>query len=157
MNTGAIIIGYQGVGKSTLANSDCRFVDLESGNFRNGSDRYDDWYLIYCRIAESIANQGYIVLVSSHKEVRRYFSTLPNIEIPVYACIPSITLKSEWIDKLEKRFDESGTSKDFRAWKNAKLGFDKSISKIKDEFPNVIELSTMQYNLLEEIGKVISI
>ena len=28
-----IIIGYQGIGKSTLANKDDKFIDLESGSF----------------------------------------------------------------------------------------------------------------------------
>ena len=28
-----IIIGYQGVGKSTLANKDDKFIDLESSSF----------------------------------------------------------------------------------------------------------------------------
>lgn len=28
-----IIIGYQGIGKSTLAHEDNKYIDLESGNF----------------------------------------------------------------------------------------------------------------------------
>lgn len=37
-----IVIGYQGIGKSTLANKDLRFIDLESGNFWVDGKRADD-------------------------------------------------------------------------------------------------------------------
>ena len=40
-----IIIGYQGIGKSTLAGHNS-VIDLESGNFWNDGKRIDDWYII---------------------------------------------------------------------------------------------------------------
>ena len=71
-----IIIGYQGVGKSTLANKDDKFIDLESGSFwinntdNNSKYRYDNWYEMYCNVAEHLSQQGYIVVVASHEVVR---------------------------------------------------------------------------------------
>ena len=66
-----IVIGYQGIGKSTLANKDLRFIDLESGNFWVDGKRADDWYKPYCQIAEHLSRQGYIVFTSSHEVVRK--------------------------------------------------------------------------------------
>ena len=65
-----IIIGYQGIGKSTLANCNLNYVDLESSNFYIDGKRADDWYKPYCKIAEHLSQQGYYVFVSSHKVVR---------------------------------------------------------------------------------------
>ena len=58
-----IVIGYQGVGKSTLAGKDYRFIDLESGCFwvdgPNGERvRADDWYKAYCQVAVDLSDQG---------------------------------------------------------------------------------------------------
>ena len=76
MTKGLVIIGYQGIGKSSLAGWN-KCIDLESGNFFVGNKRADDWYIPYCQTALNIANQGYTVFVSSHKEVREFLSTVP--------------------------------------------------------------------------------
>ena len=39
-----IIVGYQGIGKSSISNPDTRCIDLESGNFFVDGKRPDDWY-----------------------------------------------------------------------------------------------------------------
>ena len=57
-----IISGYQGIGKSSLAGShNC--IDLESGNFWIDGVRDNDWYKPYCKIANHLSEQGYIVFV----------------------------------------------------------------------------------------------
>ena len=65
-----IIIGYQGIGKSSISvRNSCR-IDLESGTFWNNDTRPNDWYIYYCNIAEHLSKQKFTVFTSSHKEVR---------------------------------------------------------------------------------------
>ena len=71
-----IIIGYQGIGKSTLANIDNAYIDLESSNFWHKGERYDNWYIYYGKIAESLSRQNYNVFTSSHREVRDYLKNI---------------------------------------------------------------------------------
>ena len=90
-----IIIGYPGIGKSTLAGQN-NYIDLESSNFWNKGKRPDDWYIYYCNIALDLSRQGYVVFVSSHEAVRnrlKYAITDERI-ICIY---PSLELKDEWI------------------------------------------------------------
>ena len=89
-----IIIGYQGIGKSTLAKNDLRYIDLESSNFFVNGKRDENWYIIYCSIAEHLSQQGYRVFVSSHEVVRKQ---LENSKEKVYVCHPRLDLKDLWI------------------------------------------------------------
>ena len=86
-----IVVGYQGIGKSTLTGRDCKYIDLESGNFWIDGRRADDWYKPYCKIAEHLSEQGYIVFVSSHETVRQYL--VENSRELVALVYPSIELK----------------------------------------------------------------
>ena len=104
-----IIIGYQGIGKSTLAGRNCRYIDLESSCFWINGKRPDDWYLYYCSIAEHLSKQGYIVFVSSHEVVRTRLEWSCEDVVIVY---PSIELNDYWISKLEKRYTETKLDKD---------------------------------------------
>ena len=46
---GLIVIGYQGIGKSSIGGKyNC--IDLESSNFYIDDKRDNDWYKIYCNI-----------------------------------------------------------------------------------------------------------
>lgn len=58
-----IFCGYAGVGKSTAAKLIKGVVDLESTPFQK------DW-VTYARVAKHMSDNGYIVLVSCHKELR---------------------------------------------------------------------------------------
>ena len=58
-----IFCGYAGVGKSTAAKKFSGVVDLESTPFQR------DW-VTYARVAKHMSDQGYIVLVSCHNELR---------------------------------------------------------------------------------------
>lgn len=107
-----IVIGYQGIGKSTLSNADTKCIDLESGNFRVDGKRADDWYKAYCKIANHLSEQGYTVFVSSHEVVRN--ELMKSKEKVVIVC-PSIGLKDKWIEKLENRYAISHLDKDYRA------------------------------------------
>ena len=148
---GAIIVGYQGIGKSTLAKNGNGYIDLESGNFWIGGRRAEEWYIPYCNIAINLAEQGYKVFVSSHQVVRDYLASVPKLEpIDLYCCFPSYTLKNLWIDKLHKRYKDTGLWKDYKAWQNALERYDENIKELhqsKGFIPIVI--NDIHYSLLD--------
>lgn len=139
-----IVIGYQGIGKSTLSNNDLRFVDLESGNFWVDGKRADDWYKSYCQIAEHLSKQGYIVFTSSHEVVR---NQLVNSEEQVICCVPDLSLKDEWIQKLKNRYETSGLDKDYKAYMNAVDRYTENITEIANSEFGVLWLDNMDYEL----------
>lgn len=140
-----IIIGYQGIGKSSIAGRDRKFIDLESGNFWVDGKRAEDWYKPYCQIAEHLSRQGYIVFTSSHEVVRKQ---LENSGEVVVLCYPSLKLKDMWIDKLEKRYQDTGLEKDYKALMNAKDRFDENIRELDESrFDFKIVLSKPDYDL----------
>lgn len=108
-----IIVGYQGIGKSTLAGKD-GFIDLESGNFWVDGIRPENWYKMYVKIAVHLSQQGYTVFTASHKVVR---DELKRYNEKVVVCYPSLKLKEEWIKKLEERYNYTQLEKDFKVWK----------------------------------------
>ena len=149
-----IIIGYQGIGKSTLANKSKQYIDLESSSFwykhtDEGGDllRWPNWYDIYCNIAEHLSQQGYDVFVSSHEPVRK---RLQKSNEYVVAICPSIELESEWIDKLHTRYINSCLEKDYKAWKNAVDRYAENIEEILIDCKTII-IHDMNYNLEELI------
>lgn len=140
-----IVIGYQGIGKSTLAGRDHKFIDLESGNFWVDGKRADDWYKPYCQIAEHLSSQGYIVFTSSHEVVRKQLEGSREV---VVVCYPSPSLKDMWIDKLENRYRDTGLEKDYKALMNAKERFDENIRELAESnFNFKIALAKPDYDL----------
>lgn len=146
-----IIIGYQGIGKSTLAGKNgC--IDLESGNFWVDGKRADDWYVPYCQIANHLSQQGYTVFVSSHEVVR---NELLKSGEHVVAIVPSPKLKDEWIKKLKDRYERTGLEKDFKAWKNAEDRYVENIIEIAEGCYNTIVLYGMDYILSDVIASIV--
>ena len=148
-----VIIGYQGIGKSTAAKGDLRYIDLESTNFRVGpnGEKDEHWYAAYANVALDLSRQGYIVFVSSHAPVREWLGTHQKTEEFIFICYPAISLKDDWIDRLQKRFDQTGLKKDELALLNAK---DRYVDNIREmitdgETYNFIqlELRGMTYDL----------
>lgn len=144
-----IFVGYQGIGKSTLAKADNRYIDLESTNFwydhGDGILKRDDlWYLPYCNIAEDLSRQGYRVFTSSHEVVR---NRLKQGNETVYGIYPQKQLKNEWIQKLYDRYLVSGLDKDYKAWKNAEDRFVENTEEISNSFMYHIEIEAMDYDL----------
>lgn len=148
-----IVIGYQGIGKSTLARESKGFIDLESSSFYVNGKRPADWHIYYCRIAENLSSQGYVVFVSSHQPVRDYFRT--SDERAVIIC-PSNDLKDEWIQKLRTRYENNMTEKNLRALRNAEDRYEDNIDElIHDGIPSII-IKEMDYSLEDEIrGSII--
>ena len=123
-----IVIGYQGIGKSTLAGRNNRFIDLESSNCWVDGKKADDWYKPYCNIAEHLSRQGYIVFTSSHEVVRKQ---LENSLETVVLAFPSVELKDEWIDKLKDRFFRTNSDKDYKALMNAEDRYEENIKELE--------------------------
>lgn len=145
-----IIIGYQGIGKSTLAASNLKYIDLESSNFwfndpeTKQKIRHDNWYEMYCNVAEDLSRQGYFVFVSSHQPVRERL--LKSGEY-VIACVPSLGLKEQWIEKLHMRYETSGLEKDYKAYINAVDRFTENITEIANSGFELLEIKDMSYDL----------
>lgn len=142
-----IVIGYQGIGKSTLAGRDNKFIDLESGNFWVDGKRADDWYKPYCQIAEHLSQQGYIVFTSSHEVVRKQLENSSEVIVVVY---PSIELKDEWIDKLEERYAKSKLEKDYKALMNAVDRYEENIKELSNSIGTLwceVVIKDMDYDL----------
>lgn len=141
-----IVVGYQGIGKSTLAGRDHKYIDLESGNFWIDGERTEDWYKLYCKIAEHLSEQGYIVFVSSHEVVRQYL--VENSRELVALVYPSIELKDAWIDKLEKRYIKSGLKKDYKALMNTKYSYVENIQELQEScIEYKLEINKLSYDL----------
>lgn len=139
-----IVIGYQGIGKSTLAHQDKNFIDLESGCFWVNDERPDNWYEYYCNVAEHLSAQGYIVFVSSHEVVRE---RLWHSGQEVVCCVPSLDLKTQWIQKLEDRYNMTKLNKDYKAWMNAADRYEENIREIAGRGFKVLWIKGMRYDL----------
>ena len=124
-----IVIGFPGIGKSTLARNDLKYIDLESGAFWVDGKRPMKWWIPYVNTAINIAEQDHVVFISSHQQVRDYISSIPlPFGIKVVACYPALSLQSVWIDKLYARYKQTDLSKDYKAWQNIKTHY---VSNIK--------------------------
>lgn len=145
-----IVVGYQGIGKSTLAGVEGRYIDLESGNFWVDGERAANWYAPYCNIAEHLSKQGYVVFVSSHEVVRNYLAESEETVAVVY---PAPELKEEWINKLKQRWDATGLDKDYKAYMNAVDRYSENIEELSCD-PCIqikIIIPNMEYSLKELI------
>ena len=164
-----IIVGYQGIGKSTLANKSPLFIDLESSNFFIKNEetgemiRDKNWYIPYCNIAAHLNRQGKHVFVSSHKEVRdRLNSLIRNTlqleldEKSLISCTPSLDFKDTWITKLRHRYLQSKLKKDYKAWKYAEAHYEESIKEILRDIKHNITIESMDYDLEDILTEAIN-
>ena len=155
MNEGCIISGYPGIGKSTLANAENGYIDLESSMFYVNGIRYPDWYIPYCDLACDLANQGYRVFISSNIITRSYLSSLTQ-KPRLYTCFPDYSLKYEWINKLAARFDNTMLLKDIRAFTTANSRYDEHIKALyESEGFTPIIIRDMDYDLKTVLEAVI--
>lgn len=145
-----IIVGYQGIGKSTLAGKNgC--IDLESSNFWVNGKRLSNWYISYCQIANHLSEQGYTVFVSSHEVVRKELEKSDEAVVVVY---PSLTLRDLWVDKLRNRYKETGLEKDYKALANAEDRYVTNIEELKYGNLETFEITNMSYSLADIVRKL---
>jgi shikimate kinase len=101
-----IICGFAGIGKSSCAKLLAGVVDLESTPFNK------DWET-YSRVAKHIADNGYTVLLSCHKELRQ---KLLDKNIKFTTVIPESYSKKLVTDSKAvylKRYRERGNTEQF--------------------------------------------
>lgn len=161
-NLGMVIVSYQGIGKTTLSKSSHKFIDLESSMmFFNGtSERPDGWEELYVNYAESLANEGYIVFVSSHSGVREELSERAQERgLKVASITPSKYLEDKWVDRLQERYSVSQESKDYRAYMGAKLNYKSDIESLEGDVESLgiplIHINDLSYNLQDKVNKVL--
>ena len=139
-----IIIGYQGIGKSTLANKNIKYIDLESSNFFIDGKRQENWFIIYCNIANHLSEQGKNVFVSSHEVVRESLKYSKEKVVVVY---PSLKLKEQWLEKLQERYNITQLEKDYKALMNAKDRYEENIKELQNNDFTKIEIKDINYDL----------
>lgn len=145
-----IIVGYQGIGKSSVAGThNC--IDLESGNFWVNGKRSDDWYIPYCQIANHLSEQGYTVFTSSHEVVRK---ELENSKEQVFVVFPSFELRDEWIKRLQDRYNRTKLEKDYKALMNAVDRYDQNIMELKNSKFDSVIIDYINYDLTEIVTQL---
>ena len=142
-----IIIGYQGIGKSTLASYyPGHYVDLESSHFNNDLGKKEPgWHIPYCKIAEDLSSKGLTVFVSCHKEVQEY---LQESEEFVTVCYPALELKDLWISRLTCRYGREPSQKNLNALNTAQKWYNAHIKALIDSpFEYKLEICDINYDL----------
>lgn len=147
---GLIIIGYPGIGKTSVVKNGLsnRIIDFESSLFKVNDVKIDNWCSIYCKQAVSMAKQGFIVLISSHKCVREELANYDQDGFTIVTIAPSYSLKDEWIDRLKDRYKANPCERNLAAWKNAERNFTNDIADIASEctFSHIF-INSMDYSL----------
>jgi len=151
---GVVIVGYQGIGKSSCAGT-AGCIDLESSNFIVNGERYDDWYINYCNIAESLASQGYVVFTSSHQVVRDELAKRDGLRVVIVT--PSASLRDSWINRLLDRYKRTCSEKDRRALLNALDRYKDNVRELaEDSRFEVIVITDMNYDMMNVVREVVS-
>ena len=150
-----IIIGYPGVGKTSLAGRYHQYIDLESSHFNDAfREKPDGWFIPYCKVAEDLSRQGYRVFVSCHREVQEYLYDCSTEYIMVL--YPDIKLKEQWLDRVTKRYNSDPTMKNKKAMENVEKYWDMHINSLMNSpFENKLELKDINYTLDNEIDNFI--
>ena len=145
---GKLILGYQGVGKTTFSKLRLEYIDLDSQCFKfKDGKKPDKWYETYVNCAISLAEQGYNVFLNTYKEVREYLNSIGET---FYVICPSMERKDWWIDMLQNRMIEDGTAANKAAYNRAKEHYDEDIADLSNE-KHVYQINGA-WNLEQVIG-----
>lgn len=143
---GKIIVGFPGVGKSSL--KEIGWIDLKSDCFWVGEEgnkiRPQAWYESFCNVAIDLSEQGYNIFVPSHEAVRRYLKSKKVDYIVVY---PHPHLREAWIQKLYSRYQNNPNRETEAAYNAVLEHWDEFMNDLKNE--KSIIISNINYNLKE--------
>lgn len=134
---GMIIVGYPGIGKTTICGANKGIIDLESSFFSS----LPFWDIVYVGVAIDLARQGYDVFVSSHARVINTLDTYDRKGIDVSMIFPDASeeMREKWIEKLRTRYEQSRENKDipfavieknYRALSRAEQYYQSDIQKL---------------------------
>lgn len=135
---GKIICGFAGIGKSMLAKKYANVVDLESTPFEK------DWSR-YAKVARHMANNGYTVLLSCHREIRE------ELHDGYWLAIPRVADRIEYIQRYKDRGnDEAFVTMMNQNWENflERLPWESEYISIKNNLEDALtEARTIISNL----------
>lgn len=145
-----IIIGYLGVGKSTVSNKNPNYIDFDSSMF----PKEEGWEKDYVERAEALSEQGFTVFVSAHKAVQDLLLSSKEKVIAVY---PAVGMRHTWIKKLSERYDKTHFESDKRALERCVECFSFDIAAMSSLPFKKIELrQSSGYDLEKMISEVIN-
>ena len=150
-----IIIGFPGVGKTTMCKDNLSYIDLESSAFMIDGERYENWYKEYVNIAIYLS-KNHNVFISSHDVVQDYLEKKLPIFSNIIIVYPDKVLKEEWLKRLEYRYKtEDLCDKNKRALEYVEKNWDSCIEAIENRqyFYKLKINSIDQANNLESILK----
>lgn len=141
-----IVVGYPGIGKSTLSKESIKYVDFDSSRMIKNKGWEED----YVNEVIKLSKQGHIVFVSAHKSVR---DILKNSTEKVLVVYPSLCLHDMWIDALRKRYINTRDEADYRALQRCVSNYCEDILEL-DESPFIkIKIETVPFNLRVALEK----
>lgn len=148
-----IIIGYQGIGKSTCCSERTEFIDLESSSFWVDGKRDPNWHIVYAQIAEHLSKQGYVVFTSSHQALRDYLRNSIEQVVEIY---PSLELKEKWLRRLKYRLITNPSEKNKRAFEGAVNYYNDNIKSFMTDRDHsmYLELRTVNYKLEDVVDSI---
>lgn len=150
-----IIVGYPGVGKSTLAKKYPEtYIDLESSVARE--EYGENWEEKYISTASLLSDIGFHVFVSCHKSVR---DVIKKRNLKVISIFPAWCISDSWINKLKERYDKTKLEKDFKAYDRANKYILADILHLKEDSDEVFTkliIKDINYNLEEILNLLLS-
>jgi hypothetical protein len=159
-----VVIGYQGIGKSSTAKHLDNCIDLESSNFwitDESGDRHrcSDWEAAYANLALDLSSQGNIVFVSSHQKVRvELYKRNIKLNQDIIMIYPSEILKDDWLVRLKDRYEKDPSKKNEAAYLNAVDRFSDNIREMIDDADlygfRKVAIENIPYNLKNVIDLV---
>lgn len=139
---GCIVVGYPGVGKTTLSNKYMDCIDLDSSTFDLNTQR---GVFEYYHCACLLAMKGYIVFVSSHSDLTKCILDFKNM-VSYVAVYPSLDLEDRWKSRVISRWMTTRSAKDRRAMVRVCDHYVDDITDMKNKYEGrSIELNTTNY------------
>ena len=137
------------------------YVDRGHDNDKIETLHIPSWVARYVDVATDLAKQGYVVLMSTHKDVIELLKAYQNHadnenqdKVHTVIFCPKMDMKDAWIDRLQKRYDKSGLPKDFRALQAVKSDYCGKIEFLQKSGLPVYHPETMGYDLRSYISRI---